>query len=334
MKHRALIGLAAGIAIFVFIMASHDLRAVMEALAGAGWRLAWVILWRVLSIFASAAGWRSLFRRQGRPFYLLLVLGRWIAESINHLLPALQVGGDVVRARLAYRFARRRGQPVPGVMVAAIQVIDISAALTAQVVMVSIGFLMLWQRGNLTWPPTLLGIAITILPLALLLMVQRRDVLRGASGVLGKAGLRRFLQSLDGASDNLAEQFRDLYQRRSAIAVAIVWHIVASILRIGETWSAFWIFRHSISLADALLIDVMTGAVRSLVFFIPGALGAQEGGILLICSVVGVAPSLALALAMAKRARDLILGLPGLATWAMVERDLLFRRDVASPQSR
>lgn len=333
MKHRALICLVLGLIVFIIIMATHDLAAVARTLVGAGWGLAWVILWRVSSIFASAAGWRSLFQIQARPPYLHLVLGRWIAESINHLLPALQVGGDVVRARLAYMWTNRRGLPVSGAMVAAIQVIDISAALTAQVVMVSIGFLQLWQRHNLTWQPTLLGIAIAILPLVLLLMVQRRDVLRGTTGVLGKAGLRHFLQSIDAASDNLALQFSDLYRHKEAIAAAIAWHIGASILRIGETWSALWIFGHPVSLTDAMLIDVMTGAVRSLVFFIPGALGVQEGGILLICSIVGIDPSLALALAMAKRARDLILGLPGLVTWLLVERDLLSKRHPALPQA-
>jgi putative membrane protein len=330
-KRRALVGLALGLALFVAILAMHDLTAMGLVLAGAGWGLVWVFLWRVFSIFASAAGWRCLFEAAARPAYLHLVLGRWIAESINHLLPALQVGGDVVRARLAYLSGRRHGLDLPGILVAAIQVIDISAALTAQVVMVSAGFLMLWLRGSLALLPTLLGIAITILPLALLLLVQRRDVLRGASGVLGRSGLQRFLQSIDAVGDNLAGQFIRLYRRKSAIVGAVAWHIGASILRIGETWSALWVFGHPVSLSDAMLIDVMTGAVRSLVFFIPGALGAQEGGILLICSVVGVGPDVALALAMAKRARDLVLGLPGLVTWLLVERDFLFKRKIALP---
>jgi putative membrane protein len=330
-KRRALISLAFGAALLIAILATHDLTAMSVIFASAGWGLAWVMLWRVLSIFASAAGWRCLFAATARPAYPYLVLGRWIAESINHLLPALQVGGDVVRARLAFLSGRRHGLDLPGILVAAIQVIDISAALMAQVVMVAIGFLLLWQRGNLAPLATLLGVTITILPLVLLLMVQRRDVLRGASGVLGKSGLQRFLQSIDAVGDDLAGQFTRLYRRRTAIAGAVAWHLGASVLRIGETWSALWVFGHPVPLLDAMLIDVMTGAVRSLVFFIPGALGAQEGGILLICSLVGVGPDLALALAMAKRARDLVLGLPGLATWLVVERDFLFKRKIALP---
>jgi putative membrane protein len=331
MKHRALFGLALGIAIFVVVLASHDLAAVLAALAGAGWQLSWVLMWRILSICASAAGWFWLFPPGIRPGYPFLILGRWISEAINHLLPALQVGGDVIRARLAYLRGRRQGLPLSGALAAAIQVIDISCALSAQVTLVAVGFVQLHLLGALSWPRTLFGLTLAILPLALLLIVQRCQVLRGTVGVLGKAGLRRFLQSINAASENLADQFRALYHRRGSLAVAVAWHLGAGLLRVGETWSALWVFGHPVPLADAFLIDVTTGAVRSLVFFIPGALGAQESGILLICSLVGVDPSTALALALAKRARDIILGLPGLVSWLVAERWLAARGDPALP---
>lgn len=334
MKRHALIGLLLGIAILVLVLASHDLMAVFGALAAAGWRLGWVLMWRVLSIFASAAAWFCLFRPAFRPGYSFLVLGRWIAESINHLLPALQVGGDMVRARLAYLLARRQGLPLSGATAAAVQVIDITCALSAQVILVIIGFLQLWLRGALSPLLTLIGVALTLLPLVLLLAVQRRDVLRGTMGVLGKSGLRRFLQSIEEAGENLAAAFHDLHGRKGALVLALAWHLGAGLIRIGETWSALRVFGHPISLGDAMLIDVMTGAARSMAFFIPGALGAQESGILLICSIVGVDPSLALALALAKRARDVILGLPGLVCWLLTERFLLARAEAPLSRAR
>jgi hypothetical protein len=41
-------------------------------------------------------------------------------------------------------------------------------------------------------------------------------------------------------------------------------------------------------------------------------LGIQEGGYLLLAPLAGLAPDAALALSLAKRARELLLGLPGL----------------------
>jgi hypothetical protein len=41
-------------------------------------------------------------------------------------------------------------------------------------------------------------------------------------------------------------------------------------------------------------------------------LGVQEGGYLLLAPLAGLPPDMALALSLAKRAREIILGLPGL----------------------
>jgi len=333
MKRRAVFGLILGIAAFAAVLATHNLTAVFGALAGAGWQLSWVVIWRILSIFASAVSWWCLFPVSAKPPYPYLVLGRWISEAVNHLLPVAQIGGDVVRARLAYLVAQRRGLPLSGVATAAVQVIDVTCGLSAQVIMVTIGFLLLWWRGNVAIGPALTGIAIAFVPLVLLLVVQRRDVLKGATGILGKAGLQHFLQSINAAGDHLAVQFSSLYRRKWVIASAIGWHLTASLLRVGETWSALWIFGHPISLTDALLVDIMAGAARSVAFFIPGALGAEESGILLICGLVGIEPSLALALALSKRARDLVLGLPGLLAWLAAERTFMAKPPVTGEQA-
>jgi hypothetical protein len=62
----------------------------------------------------------------------------------------------------------------------------------------------------------------------------------------------------------------------------------------------------------ALLLESLGQAIRGAAFAIPGALGIQEGGYLLLAPVAGLSPETALALSLAKRTRELILGLPGL----------------------
>ena len=64
--------------------------------------------------------------------------------------------------------------------------------------------------------------------------------------------------------------------------------------------------------SDALLLESLGQAIRGAAFAIPGSLGVQEGGYLLLAPVVGLAPSTALALSLAKRAREILLGVPGL----------------------
>ena len=52
---------------------------------------------------------------------------------------------------------------------------------------------------------------------------------------------------------------------------------------------------------------------------IPGALGVQEGGFLVVGAVLGIDGTTALALATARRLRDLIVFFPGLISWQRAE---------------
>jgi hypothetical protein len=62
----------------------------------------------------------------------------------------------------------------------------------------------------------------------------------------------------------------------------------------------------------ALMLESLGQAIRGAAFAIPGALGVQEGGYLLLAPLAGLPPDAALALSLAKRARELLLGVPGL----------------------
>src|SRR5262249_48921682 len=53
-------------------------------------------------------------------------------------------------------------------------------------------------------------------------------------------------------------------------------------------------------------------------FAIPSALGAQEGGLVLLCAVFGIPAEQAVALSLVKRAADLALGVPGLVGWQLL----------------
>jgi uncharacterized membrane protein YbhN (UPF0104 family) len=82
-----------------------------------------------------------------------------------------------------------------------------------------------------------------------------------------------------------------------------------------ETWVAMRALGIEAGLAEALVIESLGQAVRSAGFFIPGALGVQEGGYVLICALFGILPDKAIALVLVRRLRDIILGVPGVISW-------------------
>jgi len=95
-----------------------------------------------------------------------------------------------------------------------------------------------------------------------------------------------------------------------------------------EVWLALRFLGHPVGWIDALLLESIGQAIRGAAFAIPGSLGVQEGGYLLLAPLVGLPPEAALALSLAKRAREILLGLPGLLYLHFSERSWQRRRAV------
>ena len=74
----------------------------------------------------------------------------------------------------------------------------------------------------------------------------------------------------------------------------------------------------------------MVLTIRSAVFPVPGALGVQEGGYVVIGNLLGIPGDAAFALSLIARVRELILGIPGLICWQMIEARRLWRARLAT----
>ena len=114
--------------------------------------------------------------------------------------------------------------------------------------------------------------------------------------------------------------FRSTYAQRSRAAASFGLALVAWIVGTGEVYLFVRLFGFSIDWADALLLESLGQAIRGAAFAIPAALGVQEGGYLLLGPLVGLPADAALALSLAKRARKILLGLPGLLYLHHAER--------------
>ena len=89
--------------------------------------------------------------------------------------------------------------------------------------------------------------------------------------------------------------------------------------RRDQIWVAAHFLGSRLKVADAIAIEALIQAVSSAAFFVPGALGVQEGGFVLIGGALGLDPATSLALAGSRRIRDLIVFLPGLVAWQVAE---------------
>jgi putative membrane protein len=330
MTRAALALLSLGTAVFVALIAWQGFGAVAGTLAAAGWGLALVALFHLLPLVIDAGAIRVLATRHTT--LTDTVFARWAGESVNSLLPAGQLGGPVLMAR----HLAQRGMPMPSA--AAAVTVSTTMQAVAQIVFACLGLAAFAAvaavPARLATPGVRMAMLIAGVALgvgvAAFFIAQQRGVfgrlVRAASKVFGK----RDGGALAARADTIDEHVRSLYLRRGRVAATFAFSLAGWVVGTGEVWLALRFLGHPVGWLDALLLESVGQAIRGAAFAIPGSLGAQEGGYLLLAPLVGLPPETALALSLAKRARELALGVPGLVYLHWSERRWRQRRAAAT----
>lgn len=306
------ISLAIGLAIAVALIATNDPAEIFGLLLQAGWGLALVVALNISQIVASAAGWAPVIDDPRRPSLSFLSRLRWIRVSTNALLPIVQAVGELIRAQLLARAG------VDKVKVIASVATDLGTEMASQIVFSLLGLAVLLliphAGGDTTLRiaviGTLLGAGVT----GVFMAAQRWGLFRLVERLLPKLAARAGWSSL-GELSGLHDAVVRLYREPRRLWASGGWHFVSWLLGVLETWAAMWALGIPGGLAEALVIESLGQAVRSAGFFIPGALGVQEGGYVLICALFGIPPDRAIALVLLRRLRDIVIGVPGIIAW-------------------
>lgn len=297
-----------------FLYAEIDASAVILAVETAGWSVAFVVLARFFVVFLIAQAWRVLLPPAHAPGFGLCLRVRIIRDAINSLLPVAQIGGDVAGARLL----ALGGVAAP--MAAASIVSDVFLLIASQFVFTLLGLaLLLWfgLQGSVV-TNVLLGLA-----LALPLLIGFVLVLRRGAGDFLLAALRKLAGGREWAAIAMTDAFYEaqmaIQRRRGGMLVSFLLHLLAWIVGSLEVYLVFAALGLPIGPLEAIAIESLGQAIRGAAFAVPGAIGVQEGGFVLLCGLFGVAPAPAVAMSLVKRIADLAVGLPGLALWQWAE---------------
>lgn len=297
--------LAFGACLLVALVLANDVRAILKALVDARFAVVGIIAAHLLVTLAAAEAWRVLLPGVQRPGLPASFRLRLIKESINSLLPVAQVGGDVVRARLA---ASGR---LPLRTSAASCLLDALVSLACLAIFVLSG---LAAAAAVVTDPRLDRLALQLaLAGAFVTMGVVAAERLGALRLLDRATARS--EGVLGRLSGLGAEVAAISARKKAQAGCIGWHLVAWGLGVFETWIALHALGLEASVSEAFVLESLAQGARAIGFAVPGALGIQEGGYLLICSMLGIPPDKAVALSLLRRLRELVLGLTGLAVW-------------------
>jgi putative membrane protein len=323
LRRLPLFGTLIGLGLAVWLVATNDLGAVAAAFGRIGVAgFAGVTLVRALVIVLCGIAWaRILDGLSSAPAAACLIL-RFVREGINVLLPVASVGGEVVGARLLTFWG------VAGSLAAASVLADLLFQVGTLGLFAGLGAGLLTrvegaQAAELAnW--TLRTLAVAGLAIAAFFALQRTGVVRVIEDRVAALG-RRFVretearpepsQRIQGALDAVWAAGRRGHLAQSCLLHALAWLLGAAEIAVVLAC----IGTDHVSISEILVIEALSQAIKAAAFLVPSGLGVQEGGLVLVCGLFGIDAGTAIALSLARRVPDVVLGLPALLVWQNLE---------------
>ncbi|MGN6571847.1 MAG: flippase-like domain-containing protein [Pseudolabrys sp.] len=321
MKRLSIFTAVIGIAIIAAAVYAADPATVAAAMVQAGWAAVVVIALRLTAVTLAGLTWWLLFPAHPRPHPSVCALLRIVREGANTLLPLAQIGGDVIAARLLTFWH------IPGPLAAATVIVDVLAQAGTQFLFALVGFALLIAHGvggsfitDLEWALAAAALALTGFYIA-----QRHGGEKLLNALLSRLARGREWQ-INGTFDAVFRALHAVYGRRSALALTLACHLGVWFIGALEVWVGLHAMAYHPTYADAVAIESLAQAARGAAFAVPGAVGVQEGGLVVLCALFGIPAHSALALSLIKRAADILIGVPGLVAWHAIETRRFARR--------
>lgn len=297
--------LLCGIGLLAVVLTQIDLARVKAYLHEMGWAFPLIFLPYGVVYLCDTLGWRLVFGPSlAIPFHTLFFT-RMGGEAINNITPFAYLGGEPLKAYMLTRFQ------IPMVRGMAASIIAKLLISIAQLLFVILGsvFAMsyLMARPDILWP--LVGVTIGA---GMFLAGLAHSLKTGLFSLLYRlldrwkltsSFLERWREHLRQIDETIA-RFYQHYPFRLLSSLGI--HFVGWMLGAFEVFAIFYAVDLPISFAQAVAIEALASVIKALAFFIPGSLGAQEGGNVLIFALFGFSSSLGFTFSLVRRMRELL----------------------------
>jgi putative membrane protein len=296
--------LAGGVMVAALLVLHYDSSALLRAFAlvgGMGLGAAAAV--NFAAVLLTAAAWRCLVA--GRLGVASFAWFRYSRNAAADLLVFIPGAGELVAVREMFL----RGIEYPFAAVSLIA--DLTVQLVAQLAFTIVGLALLIAVSPSGWliSIALIGLALLIGILTLMIAAQRWGVGPTLNGLI-----QRILPDAPHGNPNRIAEFtarlRDIYADRRQIASSTFFHTTAWFIGATEAGVILGLVGAWPSLKVTLVLESLILGLRTAIFFVPGAWGAQEAAYILVGSALGLAPEAVLALIIVKRARELLVGVP------------------------
>jgi glycosyltransferase 2 family protein len=299
-----LLMLALGLALMVWLLMQADwqaLRDTLKNISPPGFAALMCIY--PVAIWFDALTWLPYLRSAPKNWRWLSRLwkSQIIADAVQYITPLGVAGSEATKALILNRIHGIGYSDATASLVS----LQLLLAL-AQLPFIVIGMAVMLHK-NILPPQWQYGLVVATAMIALfMLMLMVAVHQRWLRGLLTKLKSPRLRGGLASVEEQLSGITSDMPRFCSTIVFAFAnWACFAI-----EIWAMAYLLGHPISLADAWAIETLISLARAATFFIPAHLGAQDGATSFAFKIFYQDPTLGLAVALLRRARELL--------WALI----------------
>mgnify|MGYP003624602081 FL=1 len=319
MRKAKFVYLLVGIGLLIWVLGDIDVSAALARVAEIGaLGIAAILFVYFLSFLGDSISWSLIITSVpiSLTWFRRTFVVRLAGEAFNNIIPAGGFAGEPVKAVI---LKRRYGVDYKEATASIVMARTIN--MIALIVFLCVGFVFILQADSLDGPLKIaasIGLGVLSLGTVLLYAVQR---FRASSWVLSRFGTTGWAAKVAGAlvvAEDMDHRFVTFYTaHRRRLLASLILAFLNWALGAVEIYLTFVFLDAPVSWAEAWMIEALAQMVRSAMFFIPLAVGAQEGVFVLTITAITGVPSLGLACAVVRRIRELIFIAFGLAAAAL-----------------
>ena len=271
--------------------------------------MAAILLPSLLMYVLEAYGWQVTLGLGAKdvPFWRVLAI-RTAGEVVNMTTPTAYVGGEPLKAYLLAR------QGVPLIEGLASVVTAKTTMTIAQILFIlagiGLGFWLLGSDGSArqTVTAALVSVGLLLFGVGAFVLIQRQGMFTWMLKILRRLGLRlEYLESREQQLMELDRTIADFYGRRqAAFLLSTVLFLLGWLAEALEVFVMVLCLGEPITVLSAVAIGALSVFIKGGTFFIPGSLGAQDAGNLLLLTAFGYGEVTGITFALLRRFREFV----------------------------
>lgn len=317
LRHVQRLLLVLGIALCGFLVARVGVDQIRQDLGLMGWSLLGVVLIELVIDVINTFGWRFTFNPEERhvPFSMLF-LARLAGTAFNQILPSATVGGEPVKAMLL-----KTHLPFSSTLASVV-----TAKLTysvAQAAFALAGVLFAFRAFAL--PEGLrhglvAALAMTVAGIGFFVWLQRRGLFATVTGAMRRLGLPiAWAHAVEHATHALDDRVRDFHvERPRDFLLSVACHLTSLMLGVLQVFLLLHWLGLPATFATCFTIESFSILIQAAAFLVPGAIGVQEGGKVVIFSALGLPAAAGFSVGIAFRLNQVVGIALGLLAYAVL----------------